>query len=155
MAISLKQALSTLPDRRTQVSLTAAFASQIAAENSVATRQLSADETGLVLFLNQSSGFVVTLPLPAKGLRYEVICATAPSGGSYTVVTANSANIIKGLQTPVDGTAGDFGTADDTVTFVAAQAVAGDKVEFFSDGTSWFAYAVSKVAAGITFTQAS
>jgi len=55
----------------------------------------------------------------------------------------------------VFGDAGDFGTADDTISFVANQSIAGDKVELFSDGTSWFAYAISKVAAGITFTQAS
>lgn len=42
-----------------------------------------------------------------------------------------------------------------TITFVDGQAVAGDRVELISDGTSWFAYAFSKVQAGITFTQAS
>ena len=53
------------------------------------------------------------------------------------------------------GDAGDFGTADDTISFVASNALAGDRVEVFSDGTSWFAYARSKVAAGVTFTQAT
>lgn len=51
--------------------------------------------------------------------------------------------------------AGDTGTADDTITFVDGQAVAGDRVDVVSDGTSWFAFAFSRVAAGITFTQAS
>ena len=79
----------------------------------------------------------------------------APASASYTVVSGSSANIIKGLQNSVAGDAGDSGTADDTISFVDGQAVAGDKVEVFSDGTSWFAYAISKVAAGVTFTQAS
>ena len=79
----------------------------------------------------------------------------APASASYTVVSGSSANIIKGLQNSVAGDAGDSGTADDTISFVDGQAVAGDKVEVFSDGTSWFAYAISKVAAGVTFTPAS
>jgi hypothetical protein len=70
-------------------------------------------------------------------------------------VTDSSANVIKGLQNSAAGDAGDTGTADDTITFVDGQAVAGDRVDVISDGTSWFAYARSKVAAGITFTQAS
>jgi hypothetical protein len=53
------------------------------------------------------------------------------------------------------GGSGDSGTADDTISFVDGQAVAGDRVLVKSDGTSWFAYAFSKVLAGITFTQAS
>jgi hypothetical protein len=59
------------------------------------------------------------------------------------------------MQNSVAGDAGDTGTADDTITFVGGQSLAGDKVVLFSDGTSWFAHAFSKVAAGITFTQAS
>ena len=79
----------------------------------------------------------------------------APVGASYTVVTAGSANIIKGNQNSVFGDAGDFGTADDTISFVDGSSVAGDRVQLFCDGTSWFAYATSRVAAGVTFTTAT
>lgn len=120
-----------------------------------ATTTLTAEHSGMTLFLSSATEFVTTLPAPAAGLRFTIICTAAPSGASYTVVTASSANIIKGLQNSVAGDAGDSGTADDTISFVDGQAVAGDKVEIYSDGTSWFAYAISKVAAGITFTQAS
>lgn len=120
-----------------------------------ATNVITAAESGSTFFLNSATEFVSTLPAPALGLYFCFIVAAAPSGASYTVVTNGSANIIKGNQNSVAGDAGDFGTADDTVTFVDGQSVAGDKCEFYSDGTSWFAYAISKVAAGITFTQAS
>jgi hypothetical protein len=116
---------------------------------------ITAEENGSVYFLNSSTEFATTLPAPFLGAEYTFIVKAAPSGASYTVVTGSSANIIKGLQNSVAGDAGDNGTADDTITFVDGQAVAGDKVELYSDGTSWFAYAISKVAAGITFTQAS
>lgn len=120
-----------------------------------ATYTVTQDENGTVYYLNSATEFVTTLPSPFLGAEYTFIVKAAPSGASYTVVTGSSANIIKGLQNSVAGDAGDNGTADDTITFVDGQAVAGDKVEVYSDGTSWFAYAISKVAAGITFTQAS
>ncbi len=120
-----------------------------------ATNVIAAGETGSVFFLNSATEFVSTLPAPAAGLHFTFIVTAAPSGASYTVVTNASANIIKGNQNSVAGDAGDFGTGDDTISFVDGQSVAGDKVELFCDGTSWFAYAISKVAAGITFTTAS
>lgn len=125
------------------------------AEIVAATNVITAAESGSVFFLNSATEFVSTLPLPALGLHYTFIVTAAPSGASYTVVTNGSANIIKGNQNSVAGDAGDFGTADDTITFVDGQSIAGDKVELFCDGTNWFAYAISKVAAGVTFTQAS
>jgi hypothetical protein len=119
------------------------------------TKSVSADESGTVFFIDNATGFVTTLPAPAAGLRYTFISKTANTSGNHTIVSASSSNIIKGNQNSVAGDAGDSGTADDTISFVANQSVAGDKVELFCDGTSWFAYAISRVAAGITFTQAS
>jgi hypothetical protein len=120
-----------------------------------ATNVITAAESGSVFFLNSATEFVSTLPAAAAGLHYTFIVTAAPSGASYTIVTNASANIIKGNQNSVAGDAGDFGTADDTISFVDSQSVAGDKVEVFCDGTNWFAYGISKVAAGLTFTQAN
>ena len=127
----------------------------MSAEILTATRQVLASENGRTFYLNAATEFVTTLPAPFLGAEFTFIVMAAPSGANYTVVTSASANILKGLQNSVAGDAGDSGTADDTVSFVGGQAVAGDKVELRSDGTSWFGYAISKVAAGITFTQAS
>jgi hypothetical protein len=116
---------------------------------------LTEAQSGTTFFLNSATEFATTLPAPAAGIEYTFIVKTAPSGASYTVVTAASANIIKGQAYPASGAAGDTGTADDTISFVDAQAVAGDMVTVISDGTSWFAKAYCAVAAGVTFTQAS
>jgi hypothetical protein len=116
---------------------------------------LTAAQSGTVFFLNSATEFATTLPAPVAGLAYTFIVKTAPSGASYTIVTASSANIIKGQAYPASGAAGDTGTADDTISFVDAAAVAGDMVTVISDGTSWFAKAFCAVAAGVTFTQAS
>jgi hypothetical protein len=117
------------------------------------TNIITAAESGTVFFLNSASEFVSTLPAVAAGLHFTFIVTAAPSGANYTIVTDSSANVIIGNQNSVAGDAGDTGTADDTITFVGGQSVAGDKVEVYCDGTNWFAYAISKVAAGITFTQ--
>jgi hypothetical protein len=113
------------------------------------------EDHGKTLFLDNATGFATSLPAPIAGFECEIINKTANTSGNHTIVSADSANVIKGNQNSVAGDAGDFGTADDTISFVANQSVAGDKVSLRCDGTSWFAYAISKVAAGITFTQAS
>lgn len=123
-----------------------------------ATYTVSAEENGAVFYLNSATEFVTTLPTPFLGAEYTFVVMAAPSGASYTVVTSSSANIVKGVQVTAEvnaAGAADSGTADDTITFVNGQAVAGDMVKVISDGTSWYAYATSKVVAGITFTQAS
>lgn len=135
------------------------MAADISANNELVltTNSIAAAESGSTYFLDAAAEFVSTLPAPALGLRFTFIVKTAPASASYTIVTAGGAvaNIIKGCAVNAEGVAGDTGTADDTITFVDGQAVAGDRVDVYSDGTSWFAYAICKVAAGVTFTQAS
>lgn len=127
----------------------------VAVTTLAAASTLTAAQSGRTFFLSATTEFATTLPAPAAGLAYTFIVGAAPSGASYTVVTASSANIIKGQAVNAAGAAGDTGTADDTISFVDGQAVAGDTVTVISDGTSWFAYGMCAVAAGITFTQAS
>ena len=129
----------------------------VATTELTAVSTLTAAQSGTIFFLNSATEFATTLPAPAAGLSYTFIVKAAPSGASYTIVTNGSANIIKGVQVTAEdaGGSGDSGTADDTITFVDGQAVAGDMVTVISDGTSWFAYATTKLVAGLTFTQAS
>jgi hypothetical protein len=129
----------------------------VATTELTAASTLTAAQSGTTFFLNSATEFATTLPTPAAGLAYTFIVKAAPSGASYTIVTNGSANIIKGVQVTAEdaGGSGDSGTADDTITFVDGQAVAGDMVTCISDGTSWFAYATTKLVAALTFTQAS
>jgi hypothetical protein len=121
-----------------------------------ATYTVPQTENGTTYYLSATTEFVTTLPAPFLGAEYEFIVKSAPSGASYTIVTGSSANIIKGIAFNGEAAGvGDSGSADDTITFVDGQALAGDHVRLRSDGTSWFAAAFCKVAAGITFTQAS
>ena len=125
-------------------------------ESLTTTRQVRAEESGKTFLLNSATAFVTTLPLPALGLKFTFIVQTAPVGANDTIVTANSANIIKGMavNTEAAGVGSSSATAD-TISFVNAVTVASDMVEVRSDGTSWFAQGASKLAAGLTYTTAS
>lgn len=124
-----------------------------------ATNVISAEESGKTFFLNSATEFVSTLPAPSIGLCFKFIVTAAPSGASYTIVTSGSSNIIKGQVYTVDvnsATDPDFEvTGGDTISFVDAKAVAGDKVELYCDGTNWFAYGFCSVFDAITITTAS
>jgi hypothetical protein len=135
--------------------LTGTVTGTVAVTTLTAAGSVTAAQSGTTFVLSSATEFATTLPAPAAGLVYTFIVGAAPSGANYTIVTASSANIIKGQAYPASGDAGDTGTADDTISFVSAAAVAGDMVTVFSDGTSWFAKGFCAVATGITFTQAS
>lgn len=128
-------------------------------ETVAAANTITAAESGKTFFLSASTEFASTLPAPAAGLKYSFIVAAAPSGASYTIVTASSANIIKGQVYTLDvdsATNPDFEvTGGDTVTLVDGKAVAGDRVDLISDGTNWFAYGFCSVFDAITITTAS
>lgn len=124
-----------------------------------ATNVITAAETGTTFFLNSATEFVSTLPAVAAGLKFSFIVTAAPSGASYTIVTNSSANVIKGQVYTLDvnsATDPDFETSGgDTISFVDAKAVAGDRVDVVCDGTNWFAYCFCSVFDAITITTAS
>jgi hypothetical protein len=132
---------------------------QPTAETVTAANTITAEESGKTFFLSSATEFASTLPAAAAGLRYTFIVAAAPSGASYTITTDSSANIIKGQVYTLDVnsvTDPDFeATGGDTISFVDAKAIAGDKVEVICDGTNWFAYGFCSVFDAITITTAS
>lgn len=126
-------------------------------ETVAATNVIAASESGTTYFLNHATEFASTLPTPAAGLRFSFIVANAPESANYTIVTASGTDLIHGMvvcSQDAGGTAdSSAGTAADTITFVAAKAVLGDRVDVICDGTNWFAVAYSSVFDAITFTQ--
>jgi hypothetical protein len=124
-----------------------------------ASNVIDATESGRTFFLSSATEFVSTLPAPKIGMRFTFIVTAAPSGASYTIVTSGSANIIKGQVYTLDvnsATDADLETSGgDTISFVDAKSVAGDRVELFCDGTNWFASGFCSVFDAITITTAS
>lgn len=131
----------------------------VANEVVTATNVITAAESGTTYFLNSATEFVSTLPAPAAGLKYDFVVTAAPSGASYTVVTAQAGSaceimighvLTSGFAdsgSDVETTAG--GT---TLTFVNSVSVIGDRASFISDGTNWYVSAITAVEAGITIT---
>jgi len=118
---------------------------------------LVAADNGGTTFLDSATEFAVTLPVIATlpvGWKHEFIVKAAPVGANYTVVTAASANILKGFVLPSDGDAGSTDTDGDTITFVASAAVAGDRATVTFDGVSFYVEGRCAVATGITITGA-
>jgi hypothetical protein len=120
---------------------------------------LTAGQSGRRFFLNSATEFATTLPSPAAGLEFWFYVKAAPSGASYTIVTASSANIIVGQVVTNDfsgTTDSDFeSSGGDTITFVDGKAVKGDWVHVYSDGTNWYMTGACSVFDAITITTAS
>jgi hypothetical protein len=149
----------TLTADTNQITIANNFLGARPAEVVTATNAITAAESGTTFFLNSATEFVSTLPAPVLGLEYEFIVTAAPSGASYTIVTTSSANIIKGQIYTLDvnsATDPDFeSSGGDTISFVDAKAIAGDRVIVKCDGTNWFAYGFCSVFDAITITTAS
>lgn len=122
------------------------------AEVVTTTNVIAATENGTTYYLNAAGGFTSTLPAPALGLKFRFIVKTAPTT-AYIIVTTSGANLMYGMMLERAGTAGVAGAARDTFNFVANQAIVGDWVEFYSDGTNWYYHGMVDVAAGNTVAQ--
>jgi hypothetical protein len=129
-------------------------AANAASELVTAANVITAIESGKVFYLNSATGFVSTLPAPAAGQNFRfVVGNTPPTSGNHTVVTNASANIIDGIIV-VNG-ASVPAADEDTISFVASTAVAGDWIEVRSDGTNWYVSGQGNAAGSITATVAS
>ena len=123
-----------------------------------AAKTLVAGDSGKSFSLGTAGGFAVTLPAPVAGLKFRFVVKVAPSGGSYTVVTGSSANIIYGVLSSADlNGASDMSVAalSDTITFADGVAAIGDWIELECDGTYYYLSGCAKTVAGIAGTQAS
>ena len=120
-----------------------------------ATKVLVAADSGKLLTLGTATGFDTKLPAPAAGLNFTFVVKVAPTT-AYTITTnGTTQNVIHGQVYTGDvnsATDPDLtnGTAVDVITFVAAKAVIGDRVELECDGTLWYAKAFATVFDGIT-----
>lgn len=116
---------------------------------------LTHSDTGKTFYLGTAGGFAVTLPAPTLGWNATFIVKVAPSGGSYTVVTAGAPDqILSGHIVCSEDVAGDFEAAATatTITFVDAKAIIGDRCRVDCDGTSYHATGSCSVTAAITIT---
>lgn len=111
---------------------------------------LTVSDAGKTFYLTLVGGFTVTLPAAfLTGQPFRFIIATSPTT-AYIIKTPASANIMYGMMEERAGGAGVAGSAKNTFNFVASNAIIGDWVEFWSDGTNWYYHGMVDVAAGNT-----
>lgn len=67
-----------------------------------ATKTLTESDSGKMIYLNKASGTIITLPTAKVGLMYEFIVGTSVTSNNYKVITASSAEFIKGQLISVD-----------------------------------------------------
>lgn len=122
-----------------------------------ATYTLTEEDNGKTFGLARAAGIAVTIPTFANGANIEVdfVVLIAPAGGAYTIVTSGSENSMNGPIVNMAGGAGTSAANSDTITFVASQAVVGDRVKIKNMGITWAIEGLCKVAAGLTATQAT
>ena len=153
--------LGTLINTGTAVSATAVEINNAADissafETVAATNTLTSAECGKRMILSATTEFASTLPSPTAGCVFMFIVGLAPSGASYTVVTASGANVMIGGVNELEVDTNDDGpytTTGDTASFVDSVSVAGDWLECVSDGTSWYCRGQTNADGGIAFSQ--
>lgn len=103
---------------------------------------LTYGDSGKTIFLNLAGAFTVTLPKVKKGLEFDFVVKTAPSGANYIINTSDGQPLMYGQVYTTDvnsGTDPDFNiVAASRFNFVDGVAVVGDSMRMISDGTYWY-----------------
>jgi len=116
-------------------------------ETLTADKTLTYSDSGKI-FLLDATGEVITLPSLLSGLHFKFRCIAATATSDWTIVS--STNVIQGYASVNYATVA--ASNENTISFVATKAIAGDEVELFCDGTSWHVSGHASVAAALTFT---
>lgn len=90
----------------------------------VATRTLTAAESGALCCLDRAAGVVYTLPTPVKGMYFEFVVTVSVTSNAHKVITAAATQFLVGGAIMGDvtiATSGDYFEADGT-THVALSA---------------------------------
>lgn len=114
----------------------------VVGETLTATTTLTHADSGKTFFLNSATEFATTLPTPKMGCNFNFVVKAAPSGASYTILTAGGANLFYGH---IVSSQDAGGSADSSklrgasiITFADGASDVGDRIELMSDGTNWY-----------------
>ena len=108
---------------------------------------LTASDSGKT-FLLDAVGEVITLPALYAGLHFKFRCIADTITTPWTVVS--STDVIEGYAAVNYATV--IGANENTISFVHTNAIIGDTMEVFCDGTSWHASGYASATGAVTFT---
>lgn len=111
---------------------------------------LTAADSGKILQLSAATGFQITLPAVAAGLRFTMIGGPLEVTGSNHTIISNAAETNNMFGAVSAGGIVVLIDTHDTLTLVADKWLAGDWLEFWSDGVNWYVSGVMGVTVGIT-----
>jgi len=109
------------------------------------------DDNGKTFMLNAATGFTVTLPAHAAGLRFKFVVGAVFATDNF-IVLANSADLDTMEGSVIVAGAVVTVNAADQINFVATAENIGDFAEFLSDGTTWHVFGNALSSGGITAT---
>jgi hypothetical protein len=112
---------------------------------------LTEADNGKTFLLALAGGFGISIPntLPA-GFRCTFRVKIAPT--TAYILTASTADTIIGKVYSSTGSDEAFNALGDTIEFVAATSLIGDRLELFFDGDRWHAEGYADVTGSITIT---
>ena len=121
-------------------------------------KTLTADESGLNLFVNLAADTTITLPAAAEGLTYKIVVAKTGCSFDLEIASPAAAAYFYGGLTHNDSNADDVSVAsdynsNDFCTILVAQP--GSYVELYCDGTIWYVHGNSTSATAPAFGDAS
>ena len=128
--------------------------SLFAVEDITAAITLTAEDSGKFYTLDSSGGaYVITLPSPTAGVRYDFAVKENTPTGAITITATGAIIFGRVLEAEVDDTEdapGSTGATGQTSFIIGTSAIKGDSFRLVCDGTNWYAQGVAALDGSVT-----
>jgi|TARA_R100001460_G_scaffold37153_2_gene71278 hypothetical protein len=128
--------------------------SLFAVEDVTAAITLTEEDSGKYYTLDAAGGaYVVTLPSPSAGIRYDFVVQEDTPSNAITITATGAiiyGRVLEGEVDTSDDAPGSSGATGQTSFIVGTQANRGDSFRLVCDGTYWYAQGVSALDGSFT-----
>jgi len=128
--------------------------SLFAVEDVTAAITLTEEDSGKYYTLDAASGaYVITLPSPSAGIRYDFVVQEDTPSNAITITATGAiiyGRVLEGEVDTSDDAPGSSGATGQTSFIVGTQANRGDSFRLVCDGTYWYAQGVSALDGSFT-----
>lgn len=128
--------------------------SLFAVEDVTAAITLTEEDSGKYYTLDAASGaYVITLPSPSAGIRYDFVVKEDTPSNAITITATGAliyGRVLEGEVDTSDDAPGSSGATGQTSFIVGTAANRGDSFRLVCDGTYWYAQGVSALDGSFT-----
>ena len=128
--------------------------SLFAVEAITTTITLAAEDSGKFYTVDAAGGaYVITLPSPTAGIRYDFVVVEDTPTGAVTITATGAliyGRVLEGEVDTDDDAPGSSGATGQTSFVITAAANRGDSFRLVCDGTYWYAQGVSALDGSFT-----